>query len=512
MKTPTPFIAVIATLLVLTFVLLIPLWQPGFPDTDDGTWMIIRLSAFYQSLAEGQFPVRFLGRLNHSYGYPVANFLYPGFLYLGSVLHVLGLSYVDSVKAIVSVSLAGIGICTYVWLRKMFRDRDSIPAVIGLLAYPYILFDIYVRGSVGEVLALFASSLVLASLAYDRVYLAGLAVAFLVLSHNTLAILFLFCLSVIIIITRRWLWIRSLVAGLLMSLFFWFPAILERKYVAFDSVVISNPNSYFAVGKLLNLLPIPLVLALISVPVIGKRQKIPPALYAYFLICLASFFFALPISNVAWQNRILSGLVQFPYRFLAITGLFGAWVVAWVFSKLSSSQLRAVLPLYVAAVIVQAAIFLTGVSITKHNETYYSTNEATTTVADEYMPKWVHSIPEARTSSKLITVDGSAQITIVRISSQVIDARVQAAEDSVIQMNTVYYPGWGVTVDNVLQPVRYDNPYGFIQVNIPSGEHSLHAEFRETGPRFLADIFSVITFVIFSFLSLLGYRKKRRKQ
>ncbi|MBI5019227.1 hypothetical protein HZB58_03065 [Candidatus Gottesmanbacteria bacterium] len=62
---------------IALFAVLYPLMRPGFFVSDDGEWMIIRLSAFYQSLADGQFPVRYLGRLNNSYGYPVANFLYP---------------------------------------------------------------------------------------------------------------------------------------------------------------------------------------------------------------------------------------------------------------------------------------------------------------------------------------------------------------------------------------------------------------------------------------------------
>src|SRR3990172_11337145 len=88
--------------IVILLLLIIPsIWfllLPGFFESDDGEWMVIRLSAFYQSLADGQFPVRFLGRLNNSYGYPVANFLYPGFLYIGSLVHFLGLSFVTSVK------------------------------------------------------------------------------------------------------------------------------------------------------------------------------------------------------------------------------------------------------------------------------------------------------------------------------------------------------------------------------------------------------------------------------
>src|SRR5689334_19214197 len=93
------WLLIVGLLLVSLFVLW-PLLKPGFFKTDDGNWMIIRLSAFFQTWREGQFPVRFLGRLNHSYGYPVSNFLYPGFLYIGSLIHALGLSFVTTVKVI----------------------------------------------------------------------------------------------------------------------------------------------------------------------------------------------------------------------------------------------------------------------------------------------------------------------------------------------------------------------------------------------------------------------------
>src|SRR5262245_59157359 len=74
-------------LLVVAIIILSPLFRSGFIVTDDGDWMVIRLTAFYQSLADGQMPVRFLGRLYNGYGYPVANFLYPGYLYFGSLIH-----------------------------------------------------------------------------------------------------------------------------------------------------------------------------------------------------------------------------------------------------------------------------------------------------------------------------------------------------------------------------------------------------------------------------------------
>src|SRR3989344_9659667 len=124
----------IIALLIFSIPSVIGLLHSGFPLTDDGNWMVIRLSAFYENLRDGQFPVRFLSRLNHGYGYPVSDFLYPGFLYLGSLVHILGFSFVNSVKIILGLSLILSAIFSFLWLRKIF---DEIPAFIGSLIYLY---------------------------------------------------------------------------------------------------------------------------------------------------------------------------------------------------------------------------------------------------------------------------------------------------------------------------------------------------------------------------------------
>src|SRR5689334_11931970 len=100
-----PKLFFIVGIVILTFPAVIGLFHPGFFVTDDGTWMVIRLSAFFEALRHGQFPTRLLPRLVSGYGYPVADFLYPLFLYLGSFIHVLGFSFVGSVKIIFGLSL-----------------------------------------------------------------------------------------------------------------------------------------------------------------------------------------------------------------------------------------------------------------------------------------------------------------------------------------------------------------------------------------------------------------------
>src|SRR5215469_14540665 len=111
---------IILLLIVFTLPSVLPLVHHGFFQTDDGEWMVIRLSAFYQALHDGQFPVRFLQRLNFGYGYPVAEFLYPGSFYFGSVLHIIRFGFVNSIKLVFGISFICSAFFTYFWLKRFF--------------------------------------------------------------------------------------------------------------------------------------------------------------------------------------------------------------------------------------------------------------------------------------------------------------------------------------------------------------------------------------------------------
>src|SRR5205814_7617229 len=148
-------LGLVCIIVILSLPAIVGLLHKGFFVTDDGEWMIIRFSAFYQALHDGQFPVRFLQRLNFNYGYPASTFLYPGFMYAGILFHILKIGFVDTIKWILGISLFGTTIFTYFWLSKMFTKKSA--AVIGALVslyVPYHFYDIYTRGSVGEVFAL----------------------------------------------------------------------------------------------------------------------------------------------------------------------------------------------------------------------------------------------------------------------------------------------------------------------------------------------------------------------
>lgn len=487
--------------------LLWPLLRPGFFVSDDGEWMIIRLSAFFQSLRQGQFPVRFLGRLNQSYGYPVANFLYPGFMYLGSLIRAAGFSFVDTVKIVIALSVVGSALTVFLWLRTRF---DRLPAAVGAVAFilaPYIIFDIYRRGSVGEVLALFPAVVGFYSLSTGRRWLFSLAVGFLILSHNTLAMLFVGVYILYMSIHRKNEFLLPLTIGIGIAGFFWLPAFFERRFVIFDNTVISDPGRFFVTAENIGLLGVANLLIALSL-LMRPRKKWDRTNIFFLTIFIVAIILATPLSSVIWSWRVLARLIQFPYRWLAVSTVAAPWMFASVLTEVPKGIRFAMTALSLVILLIFAIPMLQKIQYIAYPEGYYTTNEATTTVADEYMPRWVIKKPERRPAAKIEFVLGKGKIYMNGTGTQRINATVEAAENSIVQINTIYYPGWGAALDGVPATINYRNPYGVMRIAVPSGRHKILAEFRETPARLLADVVSIVSLAA---LGILTPRWKTKK-
>lgn len=494
------FIGVLALVTVLW-----PLAKPGFFISDDGEWMIIRLSAFYQSLADGQFPVRYLGRLNNSYGYPVANFLYPGFLYIGSLFRLMGFSFTDAIKLILGLSVAGSAIAIYFALRDAYRRLPSLLGTLNFIFAPYLLFDLYHRGSVGEILGLFASSLAVLSVIRGWHVLFGLAVGCIIVSHNSVALIMGIAIGALIMASPHRL--RMLISGAFgigMASFFWLPALIEKQFVRFDMVTVSNPLEYFISIGNAELLGITTIVALSIV--LGIRSGLRVIDKVVIGIVLFGFVLSVPISAVLWRYPAFASLVQFPYRFLVLPVLFSPWIVAYVFDRLTGWKRMSLLSIFVIVWLLGVIRHIQPIQFVERSEGYYTTNEATTNVANEYMPRWVSEVPIRRPVETLEIIDGDAAFSNRTFSGEQFSVKIDAKEISQLQINKIYYPGWGVTVDNRLVPINYQNPLGVIRVEIPNGVHVVKAEFRETPFRFSADVLSLISFIGF----LVSIRRLRK--
>lgn len=429
----------ILTLIVLFCIpSVLSLFHPGFFQSDDGEWMVIRFSAFYQTLADGQFPVRFLGRLNHEYGYPVANFLYPGFMYLGVPIHVLGFGFVDTIKIIFGASMIFSSIFCFLWLSKFF---DRLPSFIGSLFYlytPYHLFDLYKRGSVGEVLAFAVLPFILWQIERKSLFWSAISIAFLIISHNTLAVLFLPIIFVYALYfgftseepksplrhlrggTKSLLGggVLMMLLGLGLSAFFWIPAFFELQYTVFSQTQVSNVNSYFASTDLIGFSTILILLLTVafffsSIIKINKHRLTA----LLFIVSLISVFFASPLSAPFWKILPV-GFIQFPFRFLSLTIVCVAFLAACI---VSASPPKLKMPIVILSLIIlaiSARPFISPSEFFDKGEGFYATNMDTTTVKNEYMPKWVKEKPTERFVEKVEIVEGVGKVNNITYNSK----------------------------------------------------------------------------------------------
>ena len=226
-----------------------PFFRKGYFESHDGEWMIIRFSAFHQTLRSGQFPVRFVDRLNNNYGYPVLNFLYPLPFYLAEIPKVLGFGFVDSIKIVFVLSTVSSALAMFWALSQIFDKRASLAGSIVYLFIPYRFVDLYVRGSLGESLAFAIVPLVAGCIFKiakgNKLYmpLLSISTACLILSHNVIAILFLpffLIISLVLIEKDKIKTVNTFIMGILISTFFWLPALYDLRFVRLSQIDISN--------------------------------------------------------------------------------------------------------------------------------------------------------------------------------------------------------------------------------------------------------------------------------
>lgn len=476
---------------------ILALFHVGFFQSDDGEWMIIRFSAFHQALRDGQFPVRFLSRLNYGYGYPIANFLYPGFMYFGEVLKLLGFGFVDTIKIIFGLSMTGSAVFAYLWLSKLFSKWPSLVGSFLYLYAPYHLYDIYKRGSVGEILALCVAPFIFWQIERRSFLWTSLGISFLILSHNTLAVLFLPIIT-LYLISRGLAWtvyfLPAIALGFGLASFFWIPAIFDLRYVIFQKIQISEWQNYFASLSLIGIVPVLVIVWCFLKLRFMSNRTVSIMFYLNFI----SLFLSLPISSFVWKFLPVS-FIQFPFRFLSVTILLTGFLAAFFLNKIKGKTSFLLGGAFIMIIFFSSFSYLTPQAFFDKGDLYYATNEDTTTVRKEYMPIWISSAPAERYREKVEIVNG--EISDLKVSSNNVNFVASSAKNTEITINTVYFPGWKAFVDNKKVKLNYANN-GLIKISMPSGTHTIGARFGETPIRILSNLISLSSLLMLLFIAI----------
>ncbi len=229
-----------------------PLASGGLTASFDGSAHLLRLGALQRSISEGVFLPRWMPDMQLGYGYPVFNFYPAGAYYVALIPSLFGITiyWGYAIGFAFALLLAGAG--AMLLARDILSAESPWPALVAGVAYiyaPYLLINVYIRGSLPEALAqallpwvLWSGRRVLTQaqpIGYVLIFTAFLGG--LALTHSlTLMLLVPYLVGYIAVvwwngghtrISLRWI-VFALLAAMGISSFFWLPMLFDRQFLS----------------------------------------------------------------------------------------------------------------------------------------------------------------------------------------------------------------------------------------------------------------------------------------
>lgn len=507
-------------LLITALILLRCFFKPGFPETHDGQSHLARLANFHLAVIDRHFPFRWAKNLNYKFGYPVFHFNYYTPYLLALIPGQIGFDFEASFKLVFIFSLFSGGLFWYLLLRKKFGVVPALLAGLIYISAPYQLVNILVRGSVGEIVALGLFPFLFWSINWlvERpnrwsflINTAGLAT--LALTHN---ISFFFGAPILGLYALVLIWqkkdfaklrpvIISFALSVLTTLFFWLPALMEKKYTNLDAIDMSHEyiNHFPTFKQLLyspwgtgfsvpgpgdgfsfQLGPFHWLVAILALTILIlqliKARKADLLISFFALIFLGSIIFMMQATLPVWKVLPMVRYIQFPWRLLGFSIIGIAFLTAWLAKKMP----RITAALVIGAVVYTAAIAKPGGWFNWNNYFYYEF-PFSSSIKGLNMPKWFNQNRNMKLKpGNMFDLSGTGSIREISWKTQQHVYQVNAVQDTEILERTAYFPGWEVTVDG--QPVeinyqREDFP-GAISFKVSKGNHLIETRFTENTP------------------------------
>lgn len=509
-------------------------FTPDLPHTHDGPVHLARMAAYYKELTAGHIFPRWASDLNYGYGMPLFNFIYQLPYLVASLFLFLNISLVMSFKLTLALSYFLSGIFTFAFANAFWKDKKK--ALLVALFYqfsPFRLIELFVRGSFGEAYTYALLPLVLYGLTQSilqtnkkRVYflLTSIASGLLIVSHNSMSLVF-FGVCVLFVFffgktaKHRLICFASLTGGLLLSAWYWLPAIIEHRYTYGDLFMKDiyrdhfppllqfilpnfNNNPLLQTGGVSVQWGIFHVIAIILAILLLCRKKLPvidTSIAIFSLVLIAgSLFFMQSSSLFFWKTIPLLRQFQFPWRLVGLAGFATSMLSVYYLS----------FPLFKKPWVYIALLTLVVVSTSYywrpplgfdpvHDESQYWNYPLNTTYFGETDVIWSAGPAKAYPKERIEVAEGNASISGFTQKSTVQTFIVDAKNDSTLVSHTQYFPGWRVSVDNKKTPIEFQNPNwrGLITFAVPSGKHTVRIELGKTKIQLVSEILSLSALV-----------------
>lgn len=455
------------------------LLMPGFIPTHDGEFHFVRFWQFEKMILAGDYFPIWAPDLNSGHGLPLFYYHYPMPNYFGVLFHQLGFSYTDAFKLTLASFYIVAVVFFYLWSRNLW-------AAIIFGWTPYWFVNLFVRGSIGEVMAMAGFVFVLWAIRGRRKILTALGVAFIILSHNIAAMLF-----IPIVFIYDW---KSALKGILLSAYFWLPAVLGGAYVQglsninfadhfseISQLLIPNWGSGFSQSGA----PYDEMSQQIGLgPILVGLGALPQS----FVLLLVAFM-TTRSSLFIWKSFPLLPFVQYPWRLL----IFVPFIAGALAGRMPG---RFVIIIAVISVLV-ALPYTKPVVYEPRSDEYYllrrEFTDGTSSLGNSFSTRWTPWIREGA-SDKIEILEGSATFERTSLTPTKYNFTVDARTPVTLRVNTVYFPGWEATIGEEREELTPDDD-GLMRIRLPSGESNVKVDLHSTWLRQTALVISLVSFI-----------------
>ena len=517
-------IAFIVVIVIICAVFLFPLFKPGFYVSHDGEAHVARFAAYFKAFQDGQIPPRWAGNLNSGYGSPLFIFFYPLPGYMASIIHLFGFELETVFKILIYLSFILGPVFLFVWLRRYSKDEVAFISSVIYSLLPYRFLDVYVRGDIAELISFVFIPLIFLFIDKSRkekkifpIILGGLAYALLILSHNGIAAIFSpVFLSYALVFSKKpkdfILLLNIFVIGLLLSAFFWFPSVIEGKFVytklfvedlykenfvPFWKLFYSNwgfgPDINLKdglspqIGILYGAIPFLILPFLTRVP---RRKEI----IFWFLVFMFAVLMTTSLSKSLWEVIPIIKLMGYPWRFTALSG-FAACMI--IFYTLNFINKRIILFLILASFMVTTLSFVKVNERVDRNDDFYYSYQGTTDYHRRTSTIWTEGDFWKKAPRQIEIIAGKGRVDNITRKSNTHTFTAYAETSLQILDNTVYFPGWQVYVNGQKTPIEFQdmNHRGLITFSVTKGMHNIEVVFKESPVRLFSNMVSLFSIV-----------------
>ncbi len=551
---------------LLVALALLPLLRPGLWAAHDTFHHLFRSFDLDYALRGGSVYPRWLPNLGFFYGYPVLNFYAPLGYYLIVLLHWLGTGFIAAMKLAYVVSFVASFGFAYLWGREVWGQDGGLWVAVAYTYFPYHIANAYVRGAIAEHLAMAFFPLILWLLhriverenRSDAAYLA-IAIAGLIMTHNLSAFMFLPFAALyfvgLLLIERKDRSRAALeatfggIAGVLLSAFYWLPAVLDTKWIRAGQVAVSVTEPLKLLSPVFGMFSpfliqkytpkqgaffqhpysqwqvLLMLLGFLAGGIVWRhlkgKQKAALALAAILEVLV--FFLMIRASRPLWVHFRPLVFLQFPWRFQGVAGVFSSLAVGAI--PLAMERLRidrkwVGTVALIAVTLAWAATSMLGLELQPltwpengkpvvnesdvnfHSMAQYDYQTALWAKlwggpwlleylpVTEKVPREEFWLPRKGPSPWQRPYAPPQEVTLGEQCPLSHEFVVNAPADTYIRWHQFWFPGWNASVDGRRVETSPSPQLGLVTVPIPKGKHDVRIWFGGTFHRAIGDLLS----------------------